>query len=394
MKSYPKKEISYFAKTNFRNDRKVFGIKQSDRFSTLIIGKSGTGKSNLLRTLIHQDILHNRGLCVFDLHNDLIPEILNNLPHHRMQDVVYLDIPNPQMRYRYNPLKKVSKEKQGLVASGIIETFKKMYASSWGSRLEYLLLNIILTLLKTQNTTFADIPRMINDVAFRNTCVKNISDNKILYDFWTKEFPKYSKSDVLPILSKVNALLSYPAVKRFLIDNKDEISLREIMDNKKILLINVNKGSLGSEVASIISSLLLTSITNAGFSRVDMPEHERHEKVFHIYCDEYAQYANKSSVNMMSELRKYGITKTMAIQYLSSFSNDIRDAVLGNVQTQIIFRLSQQDAKYYEREFKPIFTSNDITSLANYEIYLSMMIDGTPSKPFSATTIRYSDYFY
>lgn len=388
-----KKYISYFAKTNFRDDGKVFGIKQRDRiYHTLILGKTGSGKSNLLRTLIYQDIICNRGLCVFDLHNDLISNIQNYIPNNRLKDVVYLDIPNPNMQYSYNPLKRVSFEKRTLVTSGILETFKKLFSSSWGNRIEHILRFIILTLLDQPKSDFGDILKIIHSQEFRNQCIKNI-ENKDVKTFWFNEFPKYTKTDLIPILNKMGAFLSYPAIKRFLVENKQEISLREIMDNNKILLINLSKGSLGNDVSSVIGSLLLTSITNAGFSRVDIPEHIRKQKVFHLFLDEFQNYTNKSIVNLLAEIRKYSITITMATQYLSALSNDIKDAVLGNVGTQIVFRLGQQDAKYFEREFTPIFKSDDITSMANYDIYLKMMIDGNPSVPFSATTIKYSDYF-
>ena len=389
----PKEHISYFAKTNFRTDGKIFGIKQFDRaFHLLILGKTGSGKSNLLRTLIYQDVIQNRGLCVFDLHADLIPDLQNYLPYRRLKDIVYLDIPNPKMPYRYNPLKRVSVEKRGLVASGILETFKKIFFSSWGNRIEHILRHLFLTLLDQPNSNFGDITKIIHDQDFRNECINNVI-NKDVKSFWINEFPKYTKADIVPILNKMGAFLSYPAVKRLLIENKEEISLREIMDNNKILLVNVNKGVLGSDVSSIIAGLLLTSLTNAGFSRVDMPEEKRKEKIFHVFLDEFQSYTNKSIVNLLSEIRKYFITLTLSTQYLSALNNEIRDAVLGNVGTQIIFRLSQQDAKYYEREFTPIFRSDDITSMANYDIYLKLMIDGSPSVPFSATTIKRSDYF-
>lgn len=280
-----------------------------------------------------------------------------------------------------------------MVASGILETFKKLFSASWGNRLEHILRYIILTLLDQPKSDFGDIPKIIHDIHFRNTCISNIINNDVKA-FWMNEFPKYTKSDLIPILNKMGAFLSYPAIRRLLIDNTEEISLRQIMDSGKILLININKGSLGSDISNTLGSLLLTSITNAGFSRSDMPEAERKKKVFHIFLDEFQNYTNKSIVTLLSEIRKYSLTLTMATQYLSALDRDIKEAVLGNVGTQIIFRLGQQDAKYFEREFTPIFTSKDITSMASYEIYLKMMIDSRPSKPFSANTIRYTDYFY
>lgn len=386
----PKEHISYFAKTNFRKNGKVFGIKQRDRaFHTLILGKTGSGKSNLLKTLIYQDIINNRGLCIFDLHNDLIPDIRKYLPYRRLKDVVYLDIPNPNMPYLYNPLKRVSIEKRGLVASGILETFKKIFSASWGNRLEHILRYILLTLLDQKNSNFGDITKIIHNQQFRNDCIKNIV-NKDAKAFFLEEYPHFSKSELSSVINKLGAFLSYPAIRRLLIENKQEISLRQIMDKKQILIINVNKGALGSDVSNIISSLLLTSIMNAGFSRVDMPEHKR--KVFHLYLDEFQNYTNRSIISMLSEIRKYSITLTISTQYLSALDKNIKDSLLGNVGTQIVFRLGQ-DSKYYEKEFTPIFKTEDISSLANYDIYLKMMIDGNPSQPFSATTIKRTDYF-
>lgn len=389
----PKKDISYFAKTNFRKSGQVFGIKQADRiFHTLILGKTGSGKSSLLQTLIYQDIIHSRGLCVFDLHNDLISSVQQYLPYRRLKDIVYLDIPNPNMPYLYNPLKRVSYEKRSLVASGILKSFKMLFSASWGNRLEHILRYIILTLLDQRQSNLGDVSKIIHDTNFRNACLKNIINDDVKI-FWLNEFPKYTKADLIPILNKMGAFLSYPAIKRLLIENKKEISLREIMDNNKILLININKGALGSDVSNIVGSLLLTSITNAGFSRVDMPEYKRKENVFHLFLDEFQNYTNKSIVNLLAEIRKYSITLTMATQYLSALDKDIKESLLGNVGTQIIFRLGQLDAKYFEREFTPIFKSDDITSMSNYDIYLKMMINGRPSSPFSATTITRSDFF-
>ncbi|WP_158655186.1 TraM recognition domain-containing protein [Flavivirga eckloniae] len=163
------------------------------------------------------------------------------------------------------------------------------------------------------------------------------------------------------------------------------------MDSNKILLINVNKGELGSEVSHMISSLLLTSIMNAGFSRSTIPESQR--TIFHIYLDEFQNYTNKSIINLLSEIRKYAITVTMATQYITALDSDIRNAVLGNVGNIIVFRVSHSCAKYFEKEMYPIFKADDFVSLANHDIYLRMVIDNKVCKPFSATTIKYFDYF-
>lgn len=391
MYRYPKKDISYFAKTNFRSDGIIFGLQQNAmRFHTAIFGKTGTGKSNLTRNLCYQDAIHNRGFCVFDIHNDLIPNILEFLPPHRLKDVIHLDIPSDTLQYRYNPLKRVSQNKRSLVASGVLETFKTIYRASWGNRLEYVLRFTLLTLLDQKNSTFADIPKLLNDSSFRNRCIKNVVSEDVK-SFWQHEYPKYSKADLTSVLNKVMSFLAHPSIKKLLVENPIDISFRSIMDSNKILLINVNKGQLGREVSHMISSLLITSIMNAGFSRSNTPESQRN--IFHIYLDEFQTYTSKSIINLLSEIRKYSITLTMATQYITALDSEIRNALLGNVGNIIVFRVSHSCAKYFEKEMYPVFKADDFVSLANHYIYLRMVIDNKVCKPFSATTIKYFDYF-
>jgi len=387
MKKYHNKNISYFAKTNFREEGKLFGIWQQDRLlHTYILGKTGAGKTNLLTTLIIQDIMHGRGVCVFDVHGDLIKTLLSYIPFHRSKDLIYLDIPNPNMTYRYNPLKKVSYEKRSLVASGILETFQKLWKGAWGVKLEHILRNILLTLLDQEKADFSDIPRLIHDASYRNECLPNIV-NKDIRNFWNNEFDKYTKNDLVPILNKVGAFLAHPAIKRFLIENEKEVSLRYIMDTSKIVLVNLSKGSLGMDTSHIVGSLLLNSLMGASFSRIDIPENER--KVFHLFLDEFQNYTTGSIANMLSELRKFKVSLTLAHQYISQLDHEIRDAVLGNVGTIICFRLGEADARYMTKVFYPEFEFVDFSNLENYDIYLKLMIEGKPSKGFSATCIYF-----
>lgn len=386
------KEISYFAKTNFREDGKLFGIYQKDRLlHTYILGKTGVGKTNLLTTLILQDILHGRAFCVFDVHGDLIATLLSHIPQARLQDLMYLDIPNPKMKYRYNPLKRVSYEKRSLVASGILDTFKKLWKGAWGVKLEHILRYILLTLLDQEKANFTDIPRIIHDLSYRESCIENII-NEDVKNFWKHEFDKYTKNDIIPILNKVGAFLVHPAIKRFLILNEKEISLRQAMDNNKIVLVNLNKGNLGIDTSHIVGSLLLNSIMNASFSRVDTKEEER--KPFAVFLDEFQNYTTESIASMLSELRKFKVSLVMANQYLHQLDTDIRNAVLGNVGTIISFRTGQADAKYLEHFFTPEFMASDFTNMENYDIYLKLMIQGKPSKGFSATCIHYKSVLF
>jgi len=385
--------ITYFAKTNFRHDRRIFGIQQEDRaYHTYVLGKTGSGKTNLLITQILQDLQHNRGICVFDVHGDLINTVIKHLPNHRKKDVVYLDIPNPNLSLGYNPLKRVSYEKRSLVASGILETFQKLWSGAWGVRLEHILRYILLTLLDQPKANFSDIPRIIHDEVYRKECVKNIVNNDVK-QFWEKEFVKYGKADIVPLLNKVGAFLVHPAIKRVLVENKNNISLRKIMDEKKILLVNLSKGVIGSDIAHILGSLLLTSLTSASFSRIDTPEDKR--VPFHIYLDEFQNYTTPTLVNLLSEIRKMKVILTMAHQYFHQLEIDIRNAVIGNVGTIICFRLGAVDASYMQKELykdrHPLIEVGDYVNLPNYHIYLRLMIDGIPSKPFSAITIPYTD---
>ena len=381
------KNISYFARSNFRDEGHLFGIYQKDRLlHTYILGKTGVGKTNLLTTLILQDIIHGRVVIVFDVHGDLISTILAHIPSMRNNDLIYLDIPNPLMKYRYNPLKRVSYEKRSLVASGILDTFKKLWKGAWGVKLEHILRYILLTLLDQEQANFSDIPRIIHDVSFREECIRNIVNDDIKR-FWKYEFEKYTKSDLIPILNKVGAFVVHPAIKRFLIENEQEISLRHAFDTNKIVLVNLNKGNLGIDTSHIVGSLLLNSIMNASFSRIDIREDER--KPVAVFLDEFQNYTTESITAMLSELRKFKVSLVMAHQYLHQLDTDIRNAVLGNVGTIISFRTGHADAKYLEQLFIPEFAASDFTNLENFDIYLKLMIKGKPSKAFSATCIHY-----
>jgi hypothetical protein len=324
---------------------------------------------------------------VFDVHGDLSNSIIDHVPHHRKNDLVHLDIADPHLIYRYNPLKRVSPEKHSLVTSSLLESFQKLWSGAWGVKLEHILRYIILTLLNQPRADISDIHRIIHDVDYQKQCLANVH-NPSIKKFWETEFSKYSKNDLIPILNKVGAFLAHPAIRRFMIENKEELSLRRCMDEGKILVIDISKGKLGSDVSNIVGSFLLNAIMNAGFSRIDTPEEQR--QPFHVFLDEFHNYTTLSIVNMLSEIRKWKVSLTMANQYLHQLDNEVKNAVLGNVGTIISFRLGQADAKYMTQEFYPIFQVSDFVNLENYDIYLKLMINGKPSRPFSATTETFS----
>ncbi len=378
--------ICYFAQTNFRNQRKRFGIQLPDRlYHFYITGKTGTGKTTLLHTKFSQDVQNGHGLCLVDVHGDLIKEVLNSIPEHRKQDVVYLNATDPNLNLGYNPLRRVRYEKRPLIVSNILEVFQRLWGNqSWGVKLSHILRNILLTLLDQPSASFSDVLRILHDEEYRKSCLRHIV-NPDVKAFWEKEFKTYSKNDLVPLYNKLGAMLSYPAVKRILVENNKQISLRSIMDNQKILLVNLSKGMLGSDASYILGSLLLTSLSASAFSRADTQENER--QPFFVYLDEFQNYTNLSLVEMLSELRKYKVGMVLAHQYIAQLDPQIRDAVLGNVGTIVTFRLGQADARYMEKEFYPTFKRDHFLNLPNYNIYLKMIINGHPSKAFSATTL-------
>jgi hypothetical protein len=393
MLSHLNPNISYFARVDYRDDNRPFGILQRDRMVGMyLLGKTGSGKTNLLKTLIYQDIIHNRGCCLFDINGDLLKEVLNLIPKHREGDVVLLDASNPRQLLGYNPLKRVRYEHRALIASSILETFQKMWGQqAWGLKLEYILRNVLLTLLDQTKATFDDIPRLLLDSHYQRQCVSHVVSSHVKR-FWNTEFPKYSKGDVLPVLNKVGSFLSIPSIHKILVENEQQLSLRQIMDSNKILLINLSKGSLGTDGAHLLGSLLLTSLSSAGFSRINVREHER--VPFFIYLDEFQNYTTQSLTNMFSELRKFKIGFILAHQYLHQLDTNIKNAVLGNIGTIICFKLGQADAKYMAQEFHPIFQASDFTNLEHYHIYLKLLIGGRTSQAFSAKTLTIANLHY
>lgn len=379
--------ISYFARVDFRDDKSVFGIHQHDRMVGMyLLGKTGSGKTNVFETLIAQDIKNNRGFCVFDINGDLVNKVLTMIPNHKQNDLMYIDTSNPDLTWGYNPLRKVAYQHRHLIASHIIETFQKLWGQqSWGVKLEHILRNVILTLLDQKQASFLDITKILTEDHFRQQCIPQILSKEIR-NFWLLEFPKFSKSDILPVLNKVGSFMANPTIKKVLVENKKQLSINHSINNQKIILINLSKGTLGTDAAHLLGSLLLNSFSAAGFHRVKIAEKER--KPFFIYLDEFHNFTTLSLVNMFSELRKFKVGFIIAHQYLGQLSPKIKDAVLGNIGTVICFRISYADAKYMAQEFFPVFSAHDFISLENFHIYLRLLINGKPSKPFSAKTIQ------
>jgi len=381
--------VSYFAHTNHRDPVRTFGIRQSDRLSHLyVIGKTGTGKTTLLETLLTQDISAGRGCALIDPHGDFVERVAANIPADRQADILYLDVPDPSQPYGYNPFTHVRAELRPLVASGILDVFKKMWDDAWGARMEHILRNAILALLDQPSAAMPDILLMLTSKEFRYQAIRNI-ENEQVKTFWRKEFPKYSfryqADGIAPIQNKVGAFLADPTLRHILTREDGQLRIRSIMDEGKILLVNLSKGKLGADSSALLGGLLVTSLGLAAFSRANIGEEER--RPFYVYVDEFQNFTTLMLANMLSELRKFGVGTVLAHQYLHQLDPDIRHAVLGNAGTLISFRLGAEDASLVAREFEPVFDRIDLLNLPNHDICLKLMIDGSPSRPFSGTTI-------
>jgi CxxC-x17-CxxC domain-containing protein len=386
-------DINFFAKTNFRNQERVFGIKNDDRRRHMyIIGKTGMGKTNLLENMAIQDIRSGKGICFIDPHGEAAEKMLKAVPKNRINDVIYFNPADSDFPIAFNILEAVSEDKKNLVTSGMMGVFKKIWPDVWSARMEYILNNTILALLDYPGSTMLGVNRMMSDKEFRNRIYPKIKDS-VVKSFWINEFDKWEdkfrKEAVAAIQNKVGQFLSSAVIRHIVGQPKSTIDPKSIMDNQKILIVNLSKGRIGEDAMRLLGGMLVTKIQLAAMERVDMPEAER--KDFYLYVDEFQNFATESFANILSEARKYRLNLILANQYINQLIFDgnstVRDAVFGNVGTLVSFRVGAEDAEHLEKEFEPVFLINDIVNLTKYNIYLKLMIDGIAGDAFSATVL-------
>ncbi|MDD2681283.1 MAG: type IV secretion system DNA-binding domain-containing protein [Patescibacteria group bacterium] len=379
-------EIAVFAETTFRNEYKKFGIKTDDRRRHMyLIGKTGMGKSTILENMIVGDIRAGHGVAIVDPHGDLAEKIIEFIPEERIKDVIYFNPADMDFPIAFNVLEQVEPHLRHLVASGLLGVFQKLWADSWGPRLEYILRNTILAILDFPGSTILGVVRMLSDKTYRKKVVANIKD-PVVKAFWEKEFAsyadKFASEAVSPIQNKVGQFLSSSLMRNIIGQVDSAINIREIMDSGKILIMNLSKGRIGEDNSALLGAMMITKIQLSAMSRVDMPEKER--KDFYLYIDEFQNFSTDSFANILSEARKYHLNLILAHQYIEQLSEKVKPAVFGNVGTMVSFRVGSVDAEELAKEFAPVFTEEDLVNLPKYEMYLKLMIDGVASSPFSA----------
>lgn len=386
-------KITLFARTNFRNKEVPFGIKTDDRRRHMyLIGKTGMGKTTLMENMAIQDIQNGNGIAFLDPHGDSVQRILNSVPSDRINDVIYFNPADLEFPIAFNILEAVESRYKHLVASGLMGVFTKIWANLWSARMEYILNNTILALLDSPGNTLLGITRMYVDKKYRKKIVDNIKD-PIVKAFWVEEFAnyneKYRTEAIAPIQNKVGQFLSSGIVRNIVGQPKSTIDMREIMDKRKILIMDLSKGRVGEDNSALLGAMVVTKLQLAALSRADIPEHER--KDFYLYVDEFQNFATDSFATILSEARKYRLNLIVGHQYISQLVHEnntkVRDAIFGNVGSLVMFRVGAQDAEFLETEFDPIFTPNDLVNLPKYNIILKLMINGVASEPFSAVTL-------
>ena len=383
-------DLSLFGTTTFRQGHVKFGIKREDRKRHLyIIGKSGSGKSFLLNLLTLSDVFQNQGFAVVDPHGDYAQDIMKFIPESRLKDVVYFNPADKDFPVAFNPMEVHDENRRNNVASEIVGVLKKMFADSWGPRLEHILRFTLLALLETPDTTLLGITRMLSDKKYRNEIIANITD-PVVKAFWVNEFAswndKFASEAVAPVLNKVGAFTANPLVRNLIGQPKSSFNIREIMDEGKILIVNLSLGKINEDNAGILGALMITKIQLEAMTRADIGSIED-RKPFYLYVDEFQNFATESFATILSEARKYGLYLTMANQYVAQMPEEVSNAVFGNVGSMITFRVGALDAQGLSEYFQPVFEPLDLVNLDKQNVYVSMSIEGETSMPFSAKTL-------
>jgi len=382
-------KITFIGRSNYRGAHQVFGIKPIDRRRHIyILGKTGMGKSTLLENMVYSDIISGKGVGVIDPHGDLADAVLGFIPTNRINDVILIDPSDREYAVAFNMLENIDPALNSIVCSGLVGIFKKIYADSWGPRLEHILRNTILALLEYPGTTMLGITRILSDDDFRRKIVRKIED-PVVKSFWVDEFAKmqdkFKVEAIAPIQNKVGQFLSSPIIRNIVGQPKSTIDLRFAMDKGKIVIINLSKGKIGEDNSALLGSMFITKFQLDAMSRANVPEKDR--KDFYLYVDEFQNFATEAFATILSEARKYKLNLTMANQYIAQMPEEVRDAVFGNVGSVLAFQLGFDDAEYISQQFGEEVLPPDLVSLSKYNAYMRLLVEGMPTKTFSLVTL-------
>ncbi|MEM9009123.1 MAG: DUF87 domain-containing protein [Cyanobacteria bacterium P01_F01_bin.86] len=369
-----------------RQPQRTFGIGIADRLHHIAcFGMTGVGKSTLLAQLMRQDTMNEVGYCLIDPHGDLAQMVVKEAG----DKAIYWDAADPACPYGYNPLTHVSEQYRSLVTSGLIEALKRQWADAWGARMEHMLRYALLSLLSRPNSTIADIIPLFLNKEFRTQVLATVSDQQVR-QFWETEYKamilKTAADGVAPIANKLGAFLAHPIVRKAVCTPKQPLRFQKLMDDGRILIVNLAKGRLGTDTANVLGGLIVSSLAQAALSRSSIPE--THRKPYFVYLDEYHSLSTQSLADMLSELRKYKLGLVLATQYSSRLDDGVKEAIFGNAGTLISFRVGATDAGMLVKQFgSDVPSPTDLTRLANYEMFVRLLIDGIQSRVFSARTI-------
>ena len=384
-----KKNINFFARTLHKNKEAIFGIKDHDRRRHVYsVGKTGTGKSTLIANMAIDDLKKGRGLAVIDPHGDLCETLLDYIPRNRINDTVYFNPADKEFPIKINPLEVQNREEAELVTSGLMAIFTKIWADVWSARMEYILRNSFLTLTEAPNSTLDDVLKLLSNKSYRNQVVQKIK-SPALKQFWFDEYDKMpdrlQKEAIAPIQNKVGQFTTSPLVRSVIDSPRSSIHIDQIMNEGKILLVNLSQGRLGEDNAALLGAMLITKMQLAAMHRVDVPEESRRD--FYLYVDEFQNFATNSFIKILSEARKYRLNIMLANQYMAQIPPEVQKAILGNAGTIISFTVGAEDAQILFKEFAEVFGENDLVNLSNFQVAVKLMIDGHSSRPFLATTL-------
>ncbi len=382
-------DTTYIGNRSVWGGETAFGISRRDRRQHLYtVGKTGTGKSTLLRNLICQDIERGFGVGLIDPHGDLAEEILDCVPPWRADHVLYFNPADDEYPVGFNLVGSPWETEHYLDSSSLVSAFKHLWRDSWGPRLEYILYASVAALMECENVSLLGVPRMLVDTRFRVWVVKQVRD-PVVRSFWENEFEHFDRrflaETIAPIQNKVGQLLMAAPLRNVFGQVKSRVNPRFIMDHERIFIANLSKGRLGEDKSNLLGSLLVSKFQTAAMSRADMPEQER--KDFYFYIDEFPNFSTESFAGILSEARKYRLNLTLSNQYIGQMERTIRDAVFGNVGSLVSFRVGLSDAVELANEFGGEYSAGHFTDLANYEVRMKLLENGTYHEPFLAKTL-------